>query len=111
MFAWILLLAVVIAWYGIQSLFDVFVMAFAVAYPFLTVIQFWMYATSTDNKLLLEEPYYTMYEKKITSIIDPDTYSPIGLEHFINVDIVRNTYPLYISRHQFIYIPHSFFWE
>lgn len=105
LFAWIWILAIILVSDGINDSFDMFFTVFAIIYPILLVIQFWRYVTSKDNKLLLLERYYEIDSEKINGIIDQDTYSPIKLEHFIKVDLIRKTYLLYIAKAQFIYIP------
>ena len=103
--AWIWILAIILGFNGIDDSFEVFLIVFAVIYPILLGIQFWRYVTSKDNKLLLLERFYEIDNEKINGIIDEDTYSPIKLEHFIKVDLIRKTYLLYIAKNQFIYIP------
>lgn len=105
LFAWIWILAIILASDGINDSFDMFFIVFAIIYPILLVIQFWRYVTSKDNRLLLLERYYEIDNEKINGIIDQDTYSPIKLDHFIKVDLIRKTYLLYIAKAQFIYIP------
>ena len=105
LFIWIWGLALILGLDGINDSFDVFFIVFAIIYPILLLIQFWIYVTSKDNKLLLLERYYEIDNEKINGIIDKDTYSPIKLEHFIKVDLIRKTYLLYIAKNQFVYIP------
>lgn len=103
--AWMLILAAFLGFNGIQDSFEVFLIVFVLVYPVILVIQFWRYVVSKDNKILLLERYYEIDNEKINGIIDQDTYSPIKLEHFIKVDLIRKTYLLYIAKNQFIYIP------
>lgn len=103
--AWIWILAIILGFDGIGDSFEVFLIVFAVIYPILLGVQFWRYVTSKDNRLLLLERFYEIDNEKINGIIDEDTYSPIKLEHFIKVDLIRKTYLLYIAKNQFIYIP------
>ncbi len=105
LFVWIWVLTTIIASEKINDSFDMFFVVFAIIYPILLVIQFWRYVISKDNKLLLLERYYEIDNNKINGIIDQDTYSPIKLDHFIRVDLIRNTYLLYVTKTQFIYIP------
>jgi hypothetical protein len=105
LFIWIWGLALILGLDGINDSFDVFFIVFAIIYPILLLIQFWRYVTSKDNKILLLERYYEIDNEKINGIIDKDTYSPIKLEHFIKVDLIRKTYLLYIAKNQFVYIP------
>lgn len=105
LFIWIWVLALILGLDGINDSFDVFFIVFAIVYPILLLIQFWRYVTSKDNKILLLERYYEIDNEKINGIIDQDTYSPIKLEHFIKVDLIRKTYLLYIAKNQFVYIP------
>lgn len=90
---------------GINVPVQMFFPLFAIIYPALIVIQFWKYVTSKDNKLLLLERFYEIDNEKINGIIDRETYSPIKLDHFIKADLVRNTYLLFVSKNQFIFIP------
>ena len=105
LFIWIWVLALILGLDGINDSFDIFFIVFAIVYPILLLIQFWRYVTSKDNKILLLERYYEIDNEKINGIIDQDTYSPIKLEHFIKVDLIRKTYLLYIAKNQFVYIP------
>jgi predicted membrane protein len=105
LFAAIWFLAIIFLVNGINDPVQMFFPVFAIIYPALIVIQFWKYVTSKDNKLLLLERYYEIDNEKINGVIDRDTYSPIKLDHFIKVDWIRNTYLLYVSKNQFIYIP------
>ena len=105
LFAWIWLPAAFFLFDGIYESIDIFSIAFAVIYPFIIVIQFWVHVTSKDNKVLLLERYYEIDSDKINGIIDQDTCSLIKIEHFIKVELVRKTYLLYISKNQFVYIP------
>ena len=103
--AWMWVLAIAFMISGNNDSFDVFIIVFAIIYPILLIIQYWRYATSKDNKLMLLERYYEIDGEKIKGIIDQDTISLIKTEHFIRVDLIRNTYLLYIAKNQFIYIP------
>ena len=103
--AWMWVLAIAFMISGNNDSFDVFIIVFAIIYPILLMIQYWRYATSKDNKLMLLERYYEIDGEKIKGIIDQDTISLIKTEHFIRVDLIRNTYLLYIAKNQFIYIP------
>ena len=105
LFAAILFLAIFFLVNGINDPVQMFFPVFAIIYPALIVIQFWKYVTSKDNKLLLLERYYEIDNEKINGVIDRDTYSPIKLDHFIKVDLIRNNYLLFVSKNQFIYIP------
>lgn len=105
LFAWIWILAIILGADGINDSFDMFFIVFAIFFPILLVIQFWRYVISKDNKLLLLERYYEIDSEKINGIIDQDTYSPIRLNHFIKVDLIRKTYLLYVAKNQFVYIP------
>ena len=105
LYAWIWILAIII---GLQETYDYFAyffMVFAIVYPILVVIQFWRYVKSKDNRILFLERHYEIDSEKINGIIDQDTYSPIKLEHFIKVVMIRKTYLLYVAKSQFIYIP------
>jgi hypothetical protein len=105
LFIWIWVLALILGLDGINDTFDIFFIVFAIIYPILLLIQFWRYVTSKDNKILLLERYYKIDHEKINGIIDTDTYSPIKIEHFKKVDLIRKTYLLYIAQNQFVYIP------
>ena len=107
--AWMWVLAIAFMISGNNDSFDVFIIVFAIIYPILLIIQYWRYATSKDNKLMLLERYYEIDGEKIKGIIDQDTISLIKTEHFIRVDLIRNTYLLYIAKNQFIYIPIDLF--
>jgi hypothetical protein len=109
LFAGIWFLAIIFAFDGIKDPVQMFFLVFAIIYPALVLIQFWKYVKSKDNKILFLERYYEIDNEKINGIIDHDTYSPIKIEHFIKVDMIRNTYLLYVSKNQFLYIPiHAF---
>jgi hypothetical protein len=105
LFAWIWIIAIILASDGMNDSFDMFFIAVAIIYPIWLAIQFWRYVTSKDNRLFLLERYYEIDNEKINGIIDQDTYSPIKLDHFIKVDLIRRTYLLYMAKAQFIYIP------
>lgn len=105
LFAWIWILAIILGFQETHDYFAYFFMLFAIVYPILVVIQFWRYVKSKDNKILFLERHYEIDSEKINGIIDQDTYSPIKLEHFIKVVMIRKTYLLYVAKSQFIYIP------
>lgn len=103
--AWIWILAIIVRLQDKYDYFAYFLIVFAIVFPILIAIQFWKYAKSKDNKIMLLERHYEIDTEKINGIIDQDTYSPIKLEHFIKVVMIRKTYLLYIAKSQFIYIP------
>jgi len=103
--AWIWGLAIIMCLTGDYGEFEYFFTGMAIVYPILLVWQFWRYANSKDNKLFLLERYYEIEKGKINGVIDDDTSSPIKIEHFIKVDLIKNTYLLFIAKNQFIYIP------
>jgi hypothetical protein len=82
-----------------------FFIAFAIIIPIITIIEFWRHVVSKKNQFFLLERYYEIDGEKINTIIDRDSYSPIKLEHFIKVDLIRNTYLLFVSKNMFAYIP------
>lgn len=102
---WIWILTIIIWFIGDNGEIEYFFTFFAIVYPILLVFQFWRYAKSKDNKIFLLERYYEIDKDKINGIIDDDTNSPIKIEHFIKVDLIKNIYLLYIAKNQFIYIP------
>lgn len=103
--AWIWGLAIIIWLTGDYGEFERFLIGMAIIYPILIVWQLWRYANSKDNRIFLLERYYEIEKEKINGIIDGDTNSPIKIEHFIKVDLIKNTYLLFIAKNQFIYIP------
>jgi hypothetical protein len=105
LFAWILLLGIVLILMDSHDSFSYFFIGFAIVFPVLLVIQFWRYVNSKSNRLLLLERYYEIDNDKINGIIDNDTHSTIKLDHFIKVEFIRNTYLLFIAKNQFVYIP------
>ena len=46
-----------------------------------------------------------MDNDKIITVIDEDTHSTIKIEHFIKLELISNTYLLFIAKNQFIYVP------
>jgi len=102
---WIWGLALIISFKEDYESFDYFFFGMAIIYPIILIWQFWRYVNSKDNKILLLERHYEIDSDKINGIIDEETYSPIKLDHFIKVDLIRNTYLLYVAKNQFIYIP------
>lgn len=109
LYVWLWALAIILGLDGINDSFEVFYLVFVVIYPILLVVQFWRFVVSKDNKLLLLGRHYEIDNEKIAGIIDSDTYSPIKLEHFIKVEMIRKTYLLFIAKSQFIYIPSDSF--
>jgi hypothetical protein len=103
--AWIWVLTIVILLQARYDNFSYFIMIFSVVYPVMIILQLWRYVKSKENRILFLERYYEIDNERINGIIDQDTYSPIKLEHFIKVDLIRRTYLLYVSKNQFIYIP------
>lgn len=105
LFIWVWGLALIVGLNGDFEAFDLFCIVFAFTYPISVLILFWRHVSSKDNKILLLERYYEIDSEKINAIIDQDTYTPIKLEHFIKVEFIRETYLLFISKHQFVHIP------
>jgi len=105
LFAGLWLLAIYFAADGINDPVQMFFLLFAIIFPVLILIQHWLYVASKDNKIMFLERYYEIDNERINGIIDHDTYSPIKIDHFIKVDMIRNTYLLYVSKNQFLYIP------
>lgn len=100
-----LLVLVFVVWTkGVYDNFGLFIIIFTAFYPFSILFQFWMYVVSKDNKILLLERQYEIDENKIYGIIDGET-SPLKIEHFIKVDIIRSTYLLYVAKNLFVFIP------
>lgn len=99
-------LAIIMWFIGNHGAFEYYYFtSMAISYPFLLVWKLWRYANSKDNKLFMLERYYEMDKNKITAIIDDDINSPMKMEYFIRVYLIKNTYLLYIAKNQFIYIP------
>ena len=109
LFAWISFLAIIFGLNGINDSFDIFFIAFAIIYPILIVIRFWIHVTSKDNKSFFLERHYEMDNEKINGIIDQDTFSTQKIELFIKVEFIQKTYLLFFSKSQFMYIPANSF--
>jgi uncharacterized membrane protein YqjE len=105
LFAWILILTIIMILLDNKDSFTYFLIVFAIIYPVLLVIQFWRYVNSKANKLLLSERHYEIDQDKINGILDEDTHSTVKIEHFIKVEFIYNTYLLLIAKNQFLYIP------
>jgi hypothetical protein len=88
---------------------DTFFIYFAIFYPILIVVRFWMYANSKDNKLFLVERFFEIDENKFIGFLSDGTESTIKFEHFIRVVELKNIFLLYISKNQFIFIPKNSF--
>ena len=86
-----------------------FLMILFTIYPFIVVFQYWRYANSKDNKIYLLERHYEIYEDKIIGVLSDGTDSTIMIDKFIKVIRLKNTYLLYMSKIQFIYIPKNCF--
>ena len=84
-------------------------MFFAILYPVIFIIQFWLFATSKENKIFLLERHYSIYEDKIVGTLSDGTDNIIKLEHLIKSIQTKRYFLLYISKNQFIYIPNDSF--
>lgn len=105
LFLWLWALAIIMWLIGDYGDFEYFYTGMVILFPIILVWQFWRHANSKDNKLFLLERFYEIDKEKINGIIDDDTNSPIRIEHFIKVDMIKNIYLLFIAKNQFIYIP------
>lgn len=88
---------------------DTFFIFFAIFYPILLAIRFWIYSNSKDNKLFLLERFFEIDENKFIVFLGDGTESTIKIEHFIRVVELKNIFLLYISKNQFIFIPKGSF--
>ncbi len=73
------------------------------------MLQLWKNVSSAKNKMWRIERYYEIFDDKINVIMDEDASSSIKINHFIKVVVIRQTYLLFISKNQYIYIPFSLF--
>lgn len=103
--AWLWGMAIFVGLMGDFGELELFIIGMAIFYPVLLVWQFWRYANSKDNKLFLLERYYEIEKDKINGVIDDDTSSPVKIDHFIKIELIKNTYLLFLAQNQFIYIP------
>lgn len=107
--AWLWAMAIIMISMNMKDSFTYFFFGFCIAYPLLLVFQFWRYVNSKTNTLLLNERHYEIDNDKITTILDKDTHSTIKMEHFTKIKFMRNTYLLFITKNQFVYIPANSF--
>lgn len=82
---------------------------FALLYPFIVVIQYWIYAHSKDNRIFLLERYFEIYEDKVVGFLIDGTENTVKNEHFIRVVELSNNYLLYISKNQYLLFPKDCF--
>ncbi|MGH1364563.1 MAG: YcxB family protein [Calditrichia bacterium] len=88
---------------------EIFFIGFPFIYFLLLIWAFWRHAYSDENKAMLLERYYEISTDKINYIIDQETQSTIKLEHFVKVQFTQDIYQLYLTKHQFLYIPTDLF--
>jgi hypothetical protein len=107
--AWIWIAASVMYYSDTRDSFGNFLMILFTIYPFIVVFQYWRYANSKVNKIFLLERLYEIYEDKIIGVLSDGTDSTIMIDKFIKVIRLKNTYLLYMSKNQFIYISKNCF--
>lgn len=101
----VLILVMIMTEVDNQESLTLFLGVFTILYPFFYAIQLWKFVKSKSNKLLSSERLYEIDNEKIQGIFDEVTHSTIKLDHFIKVEFISNTYLLFLSKSQFIYIP------
>lgn len=92
-----------------ETKIDVFVYAFAIALPFIVVLQYWTFSHSRQNSAFLEDRYYEITAEKITGYMASSTSHFIERSRFIKKVKTKKYYLLFISDTQFVYLPFAAF--
>jgi len=89
--------------------FDIYVIVVAFLFPIYYVIHFWRFSFSKENKIFFLERYYTIDEEEFVGYLNDGNHNSIKNNYFIKFLENKNSYLLYISKSQFIYIPKGSF--
>ncbi len=100
--------AILFAMDGINTI-DLFLVLYAVIFPFILLLTFRRQAYSAQNKLFLMERYFEFDTEKSTGYLTDGTAQVIMNSNFFKVFTTESYYLLYLARNQFVYIPVSAF--
>jgi len=89
--------------------FDIYVIAISIILPIYCVIHFWRFSYSKENEIFFLERYYTINEEEFVGYLNDGNHNVIKNNYFIKYYEVYNSYLLYISKNQMIYIPKNSF--
>jgi hypothetical protein len=106
---WILIIGVLFSTSKSRGSTEIFIIFFSFAYPFLIAFQYWRFSNSKDNKVFFLEREFEVFQDRIIATLSDGTSSTIMIKHFIKVIELKNSYLLYSSKTQFMYIPKNAF--
>lgn len=92
-----------------SEIWSYFVLFLLIFYLLLMLFQMGRLAYSKKNKIIFLKRYFKIGPQKITIVIEDGTSSTVKIEHFIKSRKINNFYLLYLTPHQFIFIPESAF--
>lgn len=73
------------------------------------VLQYWVYAHSTDNRIYLLPRYFEITEEHIVECMDDGTTSTIKTERVIKIMRTGKCFLLFVAKNEYIYLPFSAF--
>ncbi|MCM0665108.1 YcxB family protein [Flavobacterium tyrosinilyticum] len=78
-------------------------------YPILTILTYWRFANSKENKIFFKERQYEIFSDRIISYMGEISEGTIDNQNFIKVFELKDLYLLYISKGQCFYFPKRIF--
>ncbi|UUF15889.1 MULTISPECIES: YcxB family protein [Flavobacterium] len=104
-----LILAIAILFKDNKDSSDIFMIVFGFLFPLITIFQYWRFANSKENKIILSEREHEIFNDKIISRFDETTESTIAVTNFIKVLELNDLYILYLSKGQSVFFPKRIF--
>lgn len=92
-----------------KSAFDIYILVISIALPLYYILWFWRFSHSDENRIFFLERYYTINEEEFIGYLNDGNHNTLKNEYFIRYLKLYNSYLLYISKSQFIYIPETSF--
>lgn len=74
-----------------------------------SVLQYWLYAHSKDNRIYLLPRFFEISSEQITEWIDDGTLSTIKTERIIRVMRTGKCYLLFVAKNEYVYLPFNAF--
>ena len=109
LFAFIWLITIAILFKDEKDSSDVFLIVFSILYPLIVLVQYWRFANSIENAIILKERQFEIFPDKIIYQMGNVSEGTIDVENFIKTFELKDLYLIYISKGQCFYFPKRIF--
>lgn len=107
--AWVWLMVILLLFRAALGFAEYLLILLLILFQFILVLQYWIFAHSSKNKIYLQSRYFEIDTDEITEFVSDGTSIQYKTDQFVKVMKTGRYYLLFIASNEFLYLPSGAF--